>query len=43
MTLRKNALLVGATLACALASNAEAATAKRGSFGKLPDGRRWRR
>lgn len=39
MTLRKNALLVGAALACALASNAEAATAKRGSFGKLPDGR----
>ena len=39
MTLRKNALLVGAALACTLASNAEAATAKRGSFGKLPDGR----
>ncbi|MDQ0251992.1 aldose 1-epimerase [Sphingomonas kyeonggiensis] len=39
MTLRKNALLVGAALACALASNAEAATARRGSFGKLPDGR----
>lgn len=39
MTLRKNALLVGAALVCALASNAEAATAKRGSFGKLPDGR----
>ncbi|MBB4099172.1 aldose epimerase family protein [Sphingomonas kyeonggiensis] len=39
MTLRKNALLVGAALAGALASNAEAATAKRGSFGKLPDGR----
>lgn len=39
MTLRKNALLVGAALACALASNAEAATAKRGTFGKLPDGR----
>jgi aldose 1-epimerase len=39
MTLRKNALLVGAALAVALASNAEAATAKRGTFGKLPDGR----
>lgn len=39
MTLRKNALLMGAALACVLASNAEAATAKRGTFGKLPDGR----
>ena len=39
MTLGKNALLVGAALACALASNAEAATAKRGTFGRLPDGR----
>lgn len=33
------ALLGGLLLAGALASNAEAATAKRGSFGKLPDGR----
>lgn len=39
MTLKKSSLLLGAALACALASNAEAATAKRGTFGKLPDGR----
>jgi len=32
-------LLLGTALACALSANAEAATAKRGSFGKLPDGR----
>lgn len=39
MTLNKSTLLLGAALVCALASNAEAATAQRGSFGKLPDGR----
>jgi aldose 1-epimerase len=39
MTLHKSSLLIGAALACALASNAEAATAKRGTFGRLPDGR----
>jgi aldose 1-epimerase len=39
MTLNKSALLLGAALACALASNAEAATAKRGTFGRLADGR----
>ncbi|HVJ02177.1 MAG TPA: galactose-1-epimerase, partial [Sphingomonas sp.] len=32
-------LLAGTALACALASNADAATARRGTFGKLPDGR----
>jgi len=32
-------LLLGTALACALTANAEAATARRGSFGKLPDGR----
>ncbi|MEP9359670.1 aldose epimerase family protein [Sphingomonas sp. KR3-1] len=39
MTLHKSALLVGAALATVLASNADAATAKRGTFGKLADGR----
>jgi aldose 1-epimerase len=39
MTLHKSALLVGAALASLVASNAEAATAKRGTFGKLADGR----
>jgi aldose 1-epimerase len=32
-------LLLGAALACMATTGAEAATARRGSFGKLPDGR----
>ncbi|WP_374579997.1 aldose epimerase family protein [Sphingomonas sp. J344] len=35
----KSALLMAAAAACALGGTAEAATAKRGSFGKLADGR----
>lgn len=35
----KYALLLATTMACALASQAEAATANRGSFGTMPDGR----
>ena len=37
--LKHTAMLAAAVSACALASAAEAATAKRGSFGKLADGR----
>jgi aldose 1-epimerase len=32
-------LLLGAAMACVLSAQAEAATAKRGTFGRLPDGR----